>query len=72
MGTSSECRIRQVVHISVNEFSFMHGRSTIDAIYFISVLIEKYQERCKDLDMVFIDLEKTYDSVPQGYLFGSV
>ncbi|XP_017233036.1 uncharacterized protein LOC108207082 [Daucus carota subsp. sativus] len=55
-------RIRRIVTILVNQFGFMPGRSTIEAIYLIRCLMEKYQERCKDLHMLFIDLEKAYDS----------
>lgn len=31
-------------------------------------LVEKYMKRKSDLDMVFIDLEKTYEEVPMNVL----
>ena len=64
-----EHRLRQNVTISENQFGFMPGRSTTEAIHLLRQLIERFRERKKNLYMVFIDLEKVYDKVPREILW---
>ena len=63
-----EHRLRQNVTISENQFGFMPGRSTTEAIRLLRQLIERFRERKRNLHMVFIDLEKAYDKVSREIL----
>ena len=62
-------RIRKEVTIAEQQFEFMPGRSTTDAIFCLRMLLEKWTEEQKAVHSAYIDLEKAYDRVPKEELW---
>ena len=65
----TEARIRKEVTIAEQQFGFMPGMSTIDAIFSLRMLLKKWSEGQKAVHCAFIDLEKAYDRVPREELW---
>ena len=63
-----EAGIRKEMTIDEQQFGFMPGRSTTDAIFCLRMLLEKWTEGQKAVHCAFIDLEKAYDRVPREEL----
>jgi hypothetical protein len=63
-----EHRLRGMTHITMNQIGFMPERSTMEAIFLIRQVKERYKEQ-KDLHMVFIDLEKAYDKIHRNLMW---
>ena len=64
-----EARIRKEMTIAEQQFGFMLGRSTTDAIFCLKMLLEKWTKGQKAMHCAFIDLEKAYDRVPREELW---
>ena len=64
-----EQRLRQNVEIFENPLCFMPGRLTMEAIFSLMQLMEKYRAKRNNLHMVFVDLEKVYDMVPRDLIW---
>ncbi|KAK3558270.1 hypothetical protein QTP86_013939, partial [Hemibagrus guttatus] len=56
-----EARLRKVVEICEQQYGFMPRKSTTDAIFALRILMEKYRDGQRELQCVFVDLEKVYE-----------
>ena len=60
MGERNRFKDKNEVTIAEQQFGFMSGRSTTDAIFCLRMLMEKWSEGQKEVHGVFINLEKAY------------
>ena len=54
-----------MVDIDKIQCGFMSGRGTVDAVFVLRRLMEKFRAKSKKLFFVFVDLEKAFDLVPR-------
>ena len=64
-----ETRLKDRVEINKQQYKFMLGKGTTDAMFAVRMLMEKYRESQRELYCVFVYLEKAYDRVPQEELW---
>ena len=53
-----EARLRDRVEISKQQYGFMPGKGTTDAMFALRMLMEKYREGQRELHCVFVDLRQ--------------
>ena len=64
-----EASLRDRVEISKQQYEFMPGKRTTNAMFALRMLIEKYREGHRELHCIFVDLEKDYDRVAREELW---
>ncbi|XP_066982806.1 uncharacterized protein [Macrobrachium rosenbergii] len=56
-------RVREETSVGEEQFGFMPGGGTTDAVFALQQMLEKHQEKQNGLHLKFTDLEKAYNSV---------
>ena len=64
-----DCLIRHLMSITDNQFGFVQGRGTTDAIFVVRQLQEKHLAANKSLYMAFVNLKKAFDRVPRKVIW---
>jgi hypothetical protein len=65
-------RLRAVVRVSGNQCGFVKGSGTTDAIHAVRIMMEKYREKQRPINVAFLDLEKAFDRVPHDLIWYSL
>lgn len=60
-----ESRLRKLIQIDGMQYGFTPQKSTIDPIFILRQLQEKFIAKKKQLHHLFVDLEKAFDRVPR-------
>lgn len=68
-GRIMTTRIEKELEHMEEQSGFTAGRSCIDNLFCIQLILEKRKMCGREIHLLFVDLEKAYDSVPISKLF---
>ena len=64
-----EANLRDRIKISKQQYGFVPGKETTDAMFVLRMLMEKCWEGHRELHYIFVDLKKAYNRVPREDLW---
>ena len=64
-GNILDGRLCKVVDINKMQYGFIPGRGTVDAVFVLKKLTEKFRTENKKLTFEFVDLEKAFHWMPR-------
>ena len=64
-----EAMLRKIVKIKDNQYGFQKGRSTIESMFCMRLLQEKYRKYDRKLHMVIINFEKADDTISRDLIW---
>ena len=57
--------LREVIDIDKMQYGFMPGRQTVDTVFILRRLTEKFKAKYKKLFFILVKLQKTCDWLPR-------
>ncbi|XP_047984428.1 uncharacterized protein LOC125224952 [Leguminivora glycinivorella] len=64
-----DSRIRQECSVSECQYGFRPGLGTMDPIFALRIVMEKYRRKKTPLHFLFLDMEKAFDCVPREMIW---
>ena len=63
-----EKSISSILELNEMQFGFMPGKGTVNVLFIVRKLQEKYLQQNRKLCLCFVDLEKAFDRIPRNVM----